>query len=111
MIEEYVPGWSIIYKPLISTVQIYSDEKGQSYAGKTAYTTSMLLTDLGMGDCRISLANGELNVDINRGIYRLAKKLGFKRATIEVPEGTKATRMGTFVCNRDGLDRYTVDIV
>lgn len=111
MIEEYVPGWSIIFKPLVSTVQIYSEKKGQSYAGKTPYTTSMLITDLGLGDCRISLANGELNPDINRGVYRLAKKLGYRRATLEVPEGTTATRMGKYVCTRDGLDRYTVDIV
>ena len=97
-------------KPRQYELRIYDSAKGESAAGRTNYTTSMLIDDLGMRECRLSLAHGELSNEINVGIIKALKALEFEQAQLEVPAGTKATRHATFVRTCDGLDRYIFEV-
>ena len=97
-------------QPLTQVLHIYDADKSESAAGRTRYTTSMLLTDLGLKECRIHLAEGELNDEINLGVFKLLKAQGYVQAQLEVPAGTNATRLGKYSHTRDGLDRYIVEI-
>lgn len=96
--------------PLQQIVHIYDKAKGESSAGKTRYTTSLLISDLGLKECRLHLVQGELNKEINLGIYNVLKALDYVQAQLEVPEGTPATGLGVYSHTRDGLDRYIVEI-
>jgi len=93
-------------QPLTQVLHIYDSAKGESAAGRTRYTTSMMVTDLGLRECRLHLVQGELNDEINLGVGNVLKSLGYERGQLEVPAGTKATRHAIFVRSCDGLDRY-----
>ena len=70
----------------------------------------MLLTDLGLKECRVHFVSGELNHDINKMVFRKVKELGYVMAQMEVPEGTPASRFGEYQYTRNGLDRYKVNL-
>ena len=90
------------------TIKIYDTSKGESAENKTRYSTSMILTDLALGECRIHFAQGRLNEHINKLVFLTVKQLGYKQAQLEVPTGTPASRMAEYQYTRNGLDRYIV---
>jgi hypothetical protein len=70
----------------------------------------MLLTDLGCNECRLHLASGVLNDEINGLVMELVQSMGFERIQFEVPEGTSASRHAMYEKTVDGLDRYVVEL-
>lgn len=103
-------NFSVVTIPIQRCLLVYHKKKGENYLSRTRYSTSMLITDLSMKECRIHLAKGILNPEINAAIMALVKKMGYERAQFEVPEGAVATRHAKFIKNADGLDRYLVEI-
>lgn len=101
----------ISVSPLVRTIQLFDTEKGESKEGRTRYSCSMLLTDLGLKECRVHFVQGVLTPEINDIVFQKVKSLGYVKAQMEVPEGTTCTRMAKYQYTRDGLDRYTVDLV
>ena len=108
--EIHSGSYQIVASPLVRQIQVYDATQGQSYEAKTRYVTSMLLTDLGLSECRLHLVSGVLNHEINEGVFNLAKALGYRRAQFEVPHGTKASRLAEFQYTHDGLDRYITNL-
>ena len=102
--------YEISCRPMVSAIQIYDTEAGQSLGGKTRYCCSMLLTDLGLSECRLHFVSGRLDHEINSKMFELCKSLGFVQIQLEVPAGTNASRFATFQYSRDELDRYLVKL-
>lgn len=96
--------------PMTRMVQIYDTEQGQSRKAMTRYCCSMLLTDLGLRECRLHFVQGVLNDEINRLVIGLCRELGYVQIQLEVPAGTPATRHARFHHTRDGLDRYVIEL-
>lgn len=103
--------YEVTVEPLQQTLKIYNKSKGQSSKGKTRYLVSMLITSLGLKECRVHLVQGELSHEINLIVFQEVKKLGFDKAQFEVPTGTPASRFAKYIKTVDGLDRYEVDLV
>lgn len=96
--------------PLVRTIQLFDTDKGESKDRRTRYSCSMLLTDLGLKECRVHFVQGTLTPEINEIVFNTVKDLGYVKAQMEVPEGTPCTRMAEYQYTRDGLDRYIVDL-
>lgn len=96
--------------PLQQVIKFYDSDKGESAEGQTRYSMSMLCTELGLRECRLHLVQGELNHDINMMMFGWAKKQGYKKVQMEVPEGTPCTRLAKYSHTVDGLDRYIVNL-
>lgn len=103
--------YEVTVEPLQQTLKIYETSKGESCEGRTRYSVSMLISSLGLKECRVHLVQGELTHEINTLVFKRVKELGFERAQFEVPHGTPASRFATFVKTVDGLDRYIVDLI
>jgi len=97
-------------RPLTWKLYVYDSAKGESAAGRTNYTTSMLITDLGLKECRVHFVHGKLGKEINLGIYNTMKALDYVQGQLEVPAGTPATGLGVYSHTCDGLDRYIVKV-
>lgn len=92
--------------PLVRTIQIF--KKSQPFGSR--YHTSLLLTDLSMGECRLHFVQGHLDDEINASIAKLCHQLGYKKIQFEVPHGTGASRYAKLDWSDGVLDRYTVDL-
>jgi len=103
-------NYELVLYPLIRSILIYDRQNGESVDQKTRYSTSMLITDLGLGECRLHSVTGVLNQEINQAMFEFVRGLGYKRAQFEVPAGTAASRLATYQKTADGLDRYTVEL-
>jgi hypothetical protein len=93
--------------PLVETIQVIV--KGKKYGDR--YANSMLLTNLSMGEVRIHFTQGKLDDEINKNIGVICRKMGYKKAQMEVPTGTPCTRYAKFEYSDGVLDRYTVDLM
>ncbi len=96
--------------PVQTAVRIYDTAAGESFSGKTKYTASFLLTDIGMCECSMNLMQGALNHELNSEIFKFLKSQGFTQVQYEVPANSQASRFGIKVKTYDGLDRYIVDL-
>lgn len=103
-------SYEIAPTDLITSLQIYDKRKGESYKDKTRYTTSVLITNLALKECRLHLGQGTLNDEIIYGISKWLYDEGYTDIQFEVPAGTSASRFSTFVDSKDGLDRYKCNL-
>lgn len=101
-------SYELVLYPLIRSILIYDRNNGESADQKTRYSTSMLITDLGLGECRLHSVTGVLNQEINQAMFGFIRGLGYSKVQFEVPAGTTASRLATYEKTADGLDRYTV---
>ena len=95
---------------LVTSIQIYDESKGQSPEKMTRYECSLLLTDLGLNECRLHFIQGKLNNEINLQIMDICREMGYVQVQFEVPSGTKATRYSEFQYSLGGLDRYIIKL-
>ena len=100
----------ISFTPITQTIQIFDTEKGESKEGRTRYSCSLLITDLGCRECRVHFIQGRLTHEMNTLVFKHVKAMGYVQGQLEVPEGTPATRLGEYQYTRDGLDRYTIQL-
>ena len=102
--------YEMIVEPLQQVIKFYNTEAGESYRGKTRYTTSLVVSELGLKECRLHLVHGKLDQEIIESVFKWVKGKGYTRAQFEVPAGTKATSLATYQYTKDGLDRYFVEL-
>lgn len=102
--------YEIVDSPMVTAIKIYDKDKGESSEGRTRYTTSLLLTNLSMGEGRLHFVQGRLDDEMNALIFDLCRAKGYKQVQFEVPTGTKASRRAKFMYTFDGLDRYVMNL-